>query len=75
MDNQHQKITGYRDLTEDEITSMNKIKALANEVGDHVEYMQTYTGNYDQRWVSIAKTQLQQGFMALTRAVAKPESF
>jgi hypothetical protein len=29
----------------------------------------------DQRWVAIAKTDLQKGFMALVRAVAQPESF
>jgi len=28
MDNQHKKITGYRDLTQFEIDGMNSIKAL-----------------------------------------------
>ncbi len=28
MDNQHKKITGYRDLTQSEIDGMNSIKAL-----------------------------------------------
>lgn len=28
-----------------------------------------------ERWVSIARTHLQQGLMALTRAVAQPSSF
>jgi hypothetical protein len=27
------------------------------------------------RWISVAKTNLQQGYMALTRAVAKPATF
>jgi hypothetical protein len=27
------------------------------------------------RWISIGKTHLQQGFMALTRGIAKPETF
>jgi hypothetical protein len=31
--------------------------------------------NFDQRWVSIGVTDLQTGFMALTRAVTKPTSF
>jgi hypothetical protein len=30
---------------------------------------------HDQRWLAIGATQLQQGFMALTRAIAKPEFF
>lgn len=29
----------------------------------------------DQRWVSVGATQLQQGFMAVTRGIAQPESF
>lgn len=29
----------------------------------------------DQRWVSIGATHLQEGFMALTRAVAQPSTF
>ena len=74
MDNQHRKITGYRELTADEISLMNDIKKMANQVGDMVKNA-SEDSLADQRWVSIAKTHLQQGFMALTRAVAKPESF
>lgn len=29
----------------------------------------------DQRWVSIGATQLQQGFMAVTRGIAQPTTF
>lgn len=32
MDNQHKQIKGYRDLSQEEIDLMNKIKALAEEV-------------------------------------------
>ena len=32
VDNQHQKIKGYRDLTQDEIDLMNEGKALAETV-------------------------------------------
>jgi flagellar biosynthesis/type III secretory pathway chaperone len=74
VDNQHKKITGYRDLTEVEIADMNKIKALAEQVGELCEDLRV-AGNLDQRWVSIGTTQLQQGFMALTRSIAKPTTF
>ena len=30
MDNQHRKITGYRELSQDEINLMNEAKALAS---------------------------------------------
>lgn len=77
MDNQHRKITGYRELSQQDIDLMNKIKAKAAEVGDLVAELKDLRTNsaLDQRWVAIGATDLQQGFMALTRAVAKPEFF
>lgn len=74
MDNQHQKIKGYRDLSEDEINLMNEIKGKGEELGDLVEKLKE-TPFIDQRWVAIAKTDLQRGIMAAVRSVAKPESF
>ena len=74
MDNQHKQIKGYRDLSQAEIDAMNNIKSLANQVGDLIDSLQ---GNpdIDQRWLSIAKTDLQKGFMSAVRSVAKPDSF
>lgn len=74
MENQHQQITGYRDLSQAEIDAMNVIKAKAEEVGELVEGLRR-DGRLDQRWVSIGATDLQQGFMALVRSVAQPTSF
>lgn len=74
VDNQHRKITGYRDLTEREIELMNEIKARAGFVGELVAELELLVG-VDRRWLAIGQTNLQQGFMALTRAVAKPETF
>ena len=31
--------------------------------------------DYDRRWITVGKTHLQEGLMALTRAVARPETF
>lgn len=74
MDNQHQQIMGYRDLTQEEIDLMNMIKGLAAKTGAELTIVDNAPG-VDKRWVAIAKTHLQQGFMALTRSVAKPTSF
>lgn len=74
MDNQHRKITGYRELTQRDIDMMNKIKAKGAELDALVQEVQAIP-EVDQRWASIAKTDLQTGLMALTRAVAKPTSF
>lgn len=67
-------IKGYRNLSETEIGLINKIKEHACIVSALVEELREYPG-VDQRWVSIAKTDLQTGFMALTRSVAQPTTF
>tara|TARA_R110000744_G_C18964337_1_gene517311 strand:+ start:166 stop:390 length:225 start_codon:yes stop_codon:yes gene_type:complete len=74
MDNQHKKIKGYRDLSQDEINAMNNIKEHGEELRGLIEEMKSIT-DIDQRWVSIAETHLQQGIMAAVRAVARPGSF
>lgn len=74
MDNQHQHIKGYRDLTPEEIASMNEGKALAEQVGEWIAKLRA-NPSVDQRWVSIGATELQQGFMAAIRSIAKPTTF
>ena len=82
MENQHKQIKGYRDLTQAEIDTMNEIKECAERVGRLVEKVRTLNVHApdgdtrpDQRWISIGATDLQKGFMALTRSVAKPTTF
>ncbi len=74
MDNQHRKISGYRELLASEIELMNEIKAKGKELGDLAERLQN-TAGLDKRWVSIGATDLQKGLMSLTRAVAQPTTF
>ena len=99
MDNQHKHITGYRDLSPEEIALMNEVKAKAEEVGQLVEKLREKLAPVEadmapvqvggetvmavvgfesfeaQRWLTIGQDHLQQGFMALTRAVARPTTF
>lgn len=74
MENQHRKIVGYRELSQNEIDLMNTIKKHGVELGKLVESLRQSL-DVDQRWVSIGSTDLQTGLMALTRSVAKPEFF
>lgn len=80
------KITGYRQLTPEEVALMNEGKALAEQVGAYIKKLRGYTQEasnasvsggpvLDQRWVSIGATQLQQGFMAVIRGIAQPTTF
>lgn len=74
MENQHRKISGYRELSQTEIDLMNKIKAKGVELGELVAELQA-ASTVDQRWAEIGATDLQTGLMALTRAVAQPTTF
>ncbi len=74
MENQHRKITGYRELTQQDVNDMNDIKAEGERLKTVITAMRSRK-EIDQRWVSIAETHLQQGIMAAVRAVAQPNSF
>lgn len=73
MDNQHRQIKGYRELSQDEIDAMNAVKEKAAEVGDLLDSMKGM--DVDPRWLAIARTELQIGFMSATRAITKPDFF
>ena len=74
MENQHRKITCYRELSQEEIDAMNKSKELANQVGDFIDELEK-NGYVDKRWLAIAKTDLQKAFMSLRRSINKPNHF
>ncbi len=75
MENQHRQIKGYRELSETEIAQMNRIKELGPLIEEVVADLRSNAAAVDQRWVAIGVTNLQQGLMALPRAVAQPEFF
>lgn len=78
-----EKITGYRTLTQEEIDLVNRIKWQAGQVGEllgSISYGNpgggdASAGAADPRWFAIARTHLQEGFMALTRLITKPTTF
>ncbi len=87
MDNQHRKISGYRELSQDEIDLMNEIKAKGVELGEMIGRVKSSPLNEPdaaayfwfeterERWSSEAATTLQTGIMQLVRAVALPQGF
>jgi len=76
VENQHRLISGYRELSEEEIAVMNLIKAKGVELGELVAALRSQgKERYDQRWISIGATHLQEGLMCLTRGVTKPTFF
>ena len=81
------KITGYRQLNPTEVALMNEGKALAEQCGAFIAKLRQHpnvggpvpTGDalpaLDQRWISIGATDLQTGFMAVIRGIARPTTF
>ena len=74
MENQHKKITGYHDLSQEEIDLMNEGKGLAEKCREYIEKLAAQADT-DKRSVFLGRINLQQGFMWAIRAVAKPETF
>ena len=72
MDNQHRQIKGYRELSQEEIDLMNEVK----EKGPALEALCAKIKTLgDPRWAAIGATHLQEGLMALTRSIARPDFF
>jgi hypothetical protein len=75
MDNQHKKITGYRDLSQAEIDLMNEIKQFEETAAEIVARVSALVGSSQQsRDVSLAKTHYEEATIRLVRAVAYPVS-
>ncbi len=84
MKDQHTKIKGYRDLSQQEIDLMNEIKIHAEETRKLLEKVVNMRHEQNDvnplvgeslRCLALAKTNLQQGNMWFVRAVAMPDSF
>lgn len=82
------KITGYSQLSEAEVALMNEGKALAEQCGAYIAKLREHQDvagmrvndqrilpPLDQRWISIGATDLQRGFMAVIRGIARPTTF
>jgi hypothetical protein len=74
MKDQHEKIKGYRDLSQEEIDLMNEGKALAEKCGALIDRLEALDST-DKRSIALGKTNLQQGFMWAVRGVAQPTTF
>lgn len=70
-------IKGYRNLEDEELALVNQIKVTEEDLGQSfrtiVENAQHV--NADPRWIAIAKTHFQEGFMALVRSVTRPDDW
>ncbi len=68
-------VTGYNDQSQEALDTVNRSKQFEIDLAEFVKYVK---GNdhleTDGRWANIARTHFEQGFMALNRAIFKPDS-
>lgn len=62
-------VHGYREQADDNIALVNENKITEEKL---LRLIESLAGVGDGRWLAIAKTHLEQGFMALNRAIFKP---
>lgn len=75
MKDQHAKIKGYRDLDEGDIRLVNHLKDVEEQLRVLANSMIEPLKKADPealRWLAIGRTHLEEGFMFLIKAVARP---
>ena len=78
MVNQHKLISGYRDLNQEEIDVINMLKKMEEQAGHILADIDNRVARAGDdgaaRWVSIARTHLETGYMYAIKAVARPDN-
>lgn len=64
-------IAGYTPLPSETVVLMNKIKVHEERIMRAIDELYS-DPDVDQRWLAIARTELQKSYMCLNRAVAHP---
>ena len=68
-----QSIMGYRELTSEEVSEINRVKDTERKVAELWQVVTAAEKLADRRWAAVAKTHFQEGFSALVRAIARPD--
>lgn len=70
-------VAGYTPQGDDKVAIVNEQKQMEERLLRRIEAMMPDRGGtdpkYDGRWLAIAKTHFEEGFMALNRAVFQPQ--
>ena len=64
-------VAGYKPQSDETIALVNLNKMLEEKCLRHLDQMRE-DATIDQRWLAIGRTHLEQAFMAINRAVFKP---
>lgn len=65
-------VSGYRDQSADNVEMVNANKETEERLLQVLD-MLAENPEADKRWLSIGRTHIEQGFMAINRAIFKPD--
>lgn len=65
-------VHGYVDQSQSAVDLVNMHKVAEENLLRHLDALKEAGHQYDQRWLAIARTQFEQAYMALNRAVFRP---
>ena len=73
-----QPIKGYREISPDERDAVNEIKKMEEGILLVIDLLELTPPDGaaiqpDRRWLAIARTDLEKGFMALNRSILRPQ--
>lgn len=73
MANEHTglPVSGYLPQSPTAVETVNIHKDMEERLMRHLDILRTWP-DIDQRWLSIGRTAIEQGFMAVNRSVFKP---
>lgn len=75
MTHQPLPVAGYSAQSSTTVAIVNQHKKMEEHVLQQLDRLADAaadTGEFDLRWLSVARTHIEQGFMALNRAVFRP---
>lgn len=67
-------VLGYTKPTQLQLSTVNLNKVLEEDLLSRMDILEQHGElQIDRRWLAVARTHIEQGFMALNRAVMKPK--
>ena len=67
-------IAGYQDISESKLFAVNSLKQAEESVLRALDVIEGHAPlATDRRWMAVARTHIQQGFMAAVRGILQPQ--
>jgi len=66
-------VAGYKDQSDLSVAMVNTNKCMEEEILRRLDTLAAPEWHVDRRWLAIGRTAIEQGFMALNRAIFQPE--